>query len=319
MFEHFTFGAEAQPRYLQDEVAASPTDITFVGSDRRLASSFPTEYPFPEQVPAINDIVARFTNYTLRPEDCNSSNDSMTQFRSCTDTTTESSPTFDFEDMSFVSTRRGLKHVVRGSPVSDPSVTSHPFMSSTACTPSGDDAGCRRLQRQLNMQLQSCKNHVKDINTLVETMISTNSQCRLRTPSRTRSNGQSSSADSIEVIAASPSNDLVTDDVVFGDEDDSAIVAEQEVSPHEDEGFAEMDDEEGDIELSLRRASIPRGIRKHSGAIPQMGSKYKNMSDSAIAVGSMNMYMPREKRKIRCAPRMRRRHRGRNVAGVSEE
>lgn len=52
-------------------------------------------------------------------------------------------------------------------------------------TPSHASVSCRRLQRQLNVQLQSSTSHIRDIDSLVSEMISSSSQCRLRrTPSR---------------------------------------------------------------------------------------------------------------------------------------
>jgi len=104
-----------------------------------------------------------------------------------------------------------------------------PILSHTSI---GTSATCRRLQRQLNVQLMSCSSHMKDISSLVEDMITSNSQCTLRAPS------PPSSRDGMDKLVVDTRN---------------------EFEMQEDEGYC--DDEEP--EMSLRRAAVPVGIRKN--------------------------------------------------------
>lgn len=132
---------------------------------------------------------------------------------------------------------------------------------------------CRRLQRQLNVQLQTCSSHIRDISTLVDDMVVTNSQCTLRkvTPrAYLTSPPPSRGSDVVE--------NLVVDPKEFDEDLDEGF--------HEDEGFVE---EEGG---SLRRASTPSGIRKYNGM------RYERSADVVIIGGRL---------KVRSLPRMRKR------------
>jgi hypothetical protein len=146
------------------------------------------------------------------------------------------------------------------------------YHSSAPTTPIDGGNVCRRLQRQLNVQMQSSSTHMRDINALVEDMISSSSQCRLHTttsPSR----------------SYPPPLEVDTDPSVFDDERQEDI----DEGFHEDESLAE------DYGIALRRASTPSGIRKFNGA---NGFGWARSRDVMCVNGRM---------KVKCKPRMRRR------------
>lgn len=233
MFEHFTFAAEAQT--IHDDVLASPTDISFPSP----LSPPPTSF-FPTQFDGVSDIVNQFSKQSLYPE---SENEFPQQsiWRGKED---DAAPTLDLdhdmepfspEELSYVSTRKGIITINSWESRSLPNTPplSHPRSGTVAC---------RRLQRQLNVQLQSCSNHVRDINALVEDMIVSNTQCRLhKSPSRLH-------------LSSPPTSRL----------SDLVVDTTEEATPFEDEGFAEIEDSMWGMEeeMSLRRASTPSGIRK---------------------------------------------------------
>merc|ERR1711900_109420 len=132
----------------------------------------------------MTDIVDKFSQQTLIPDEAPhrsiwsdslpspdfSSNDSIDD-------------EFTPSEMSYVSTTRGTSTLPSSSPIS--STSSLPNLPHPRSSTNTNTVACRRLQRQLNVQLQSCNTHMKDISTLVEDMLTTNTQCRLhKTPSR---------------------------------------------------------------------------------------------------------------------------------------
>jgi len=273
MFEHFTFGAQAQTAYLQQEdVSASPTDCSFPLSSPPPTSYF-EEYPN-NKLGGINDIVHKFSRQTIQPDGNECPNRSIWSEHSLP------SPDFDNdtiddeytqEELTYVSTNCGMVTLP-----STPSTQSLPNLPH----PRNGTVACRRLQRQLNVQLQSCNNHIKNINSLVEDMISTNSQCHLH---------RSSSRPSL--TSPAPGDELILDTTEFEG---------REISPDEDEGFAEMEDPFGiaqfEAEMSLRRASTPSGISKYSVI------RWRKSAECVGASGS-----GQARRKVKCLPRMRRR------------
>jgi len=145
--------------------------------------------------------------------------------------------------------------------------------ASLPSTPTFAGVSCRRLQRQLNVQLQSCETHVRDIGALVEGMISSNSQCRIT--SMNRSYTSSPPLQEERGMDVDPREELNG----TGDEDI-------------DEGFCEGEvDEDEELEMSLRRAIAPTGVRKYN-------VRYGRSAD-VINVGG--------RVKVRSLPRMRRR------------
>lgn len=275
MFEHFTFGAQAQTRYyLQDEIiSASPTDTSF--NQRvdcsRSRPSYTKEYSFPqievtEPHPGLNDIVSQFTRYTLRPveEDLRPRilvDDNLLSPCSAEDKRFEDQA-FEFpERLQYVSTRScGLRTFTPSSSISD-STPGTPVESKGS---GSHDGGCRRQRRQLNTQLQSCTNHVRDINSLVEDMISTGDQCRLFSTSTSSSitPPRSRLASHISIASDLSMSDATNDN----SEEESLYGPPQSIDPNEDEGFAEMEDDDLQAHnLSLRSVRMPNGIRKAQG------------------------------------------------------
>ena len=238
MFEHFTFAAQAQTQH--DEVLASPTDISFPSP----LSPPPTSF-FPTQLDGVGDIVNQFSKQSLYPESENESpQQSICQSREDDDSLTldldHDMEPFSPEELSYVSTTKGMITINSWESRSLPNTPALPHPRSGTVT-------CRRLQRQLNVQLQSCSTHVRDINVLVEDMIVSNTQCRLHTLHKSPSR--------LHLSSPPPSrlSDLVVDTT-------------EEPPPFEDEGFAEIEDSMWGIEeeMSLWRASTPSGIRKYN-------------------------------------------------------
>ncbi|CZR67722.1 uncharacterized protein PAC_17621 [Phialocephala subalpina] len=262
MFEHFTFGAQAQTLYAQHEDSfPSPTDCSF-----RLETPPPTScYEGEVSRGGISDIVDKFSEQSLRPDE-----DERPQ-RSIWNNTLPI-PDFDNdmeeftpEELSYISTKRGK-------------VTLEPHSQSLPNLPAMSRNGtvaCRRLQRQLNVQLQTCNSHIRDISALVEDMISTSSQCRLY---------KSTSRPYLNSPLATP---FVTEPLELDVDDEEPRAAP---GLHEDEGFAEMEDNVED-EFSLRRASTPSGIRKFGYNLV----RYRSSGECVRGA------------KVRCVPRMRRR------------
>lgn len=255
MFEHFTFGAPAQTSYAPNEDSfPSPTDCSF-----RLETPPPTScYEGEVNRGGINDIVDKFSEQSLRPDDERPQRSIWNHTLPTPDFDNEMEE-FTPEELTYISTGRGK-------------VTLEPHSQSLPNLPAMERNGtvaCRRLQRQLNVQLQSCTSHIRDISALVEDMITTSSQCRLR---------ESSSRPCL----STPPLEL-------------DIEGEEQRTPpglHEDEGFAEMEDGDGlEDEFSLRRASTPSGIRK-------LGFNVVRYRTSGECVRGA---------KVRCVPRMRKR------------
>ncbi|KAH6712739.1 hypothetical protein BKA61DRAFT_484033 [Leptodontidium sp. MPI-SDFR-AT-0119] len=260
MFEHFTFGAQAQTSYLEPEdISASPTDCSFPLTSPPPTSYFPPTGP----KPPMHDIADKFSQQTLYPDEA--------PHRSIW---SDSLPSPDFSD--------------NNTSIDDESTPEEITNTNTVA--------CRRLQRQLNVQLQSCNTHIKGISTLVEDMLTTNTQCRLhKTPSRPYF--------STPPPRLIPSSKAELEAELAIESPPSVDFSNREISPDEDEGFSEMDDPFGllafEEEMSLRRASAPSGIRKYN-----LGRWRK----SNECIGSGNGGLTAVARtKVRSVPRMRRR------------
>lgn len=278
MFEHFTFAAQAQPIDQQEEIiSTSPTDTSFPSPvSATEQSSLPPWSPYHQDT--VEGIAHKFSQQSLRRE-----NDELPQ-QSIWHGQDESlpSPDFDMDDdftsyeMSYVSATRGI--------ITVPSLTSThslPHLPSLP-HPRGGTLACRRLQRQINVQLQASSSHIRDINALVEDMIVTNSQCTLhKSTSRPYlSSPPPSRADREELVVETTEFQLPARNF-----------------PDEDEGFSEIADEDWGIEeeMTLRRASTPSGIRKY-GVMRWRGS-----AECVAAVNAAG------RTKVRSVPRMRRR------------
>ncbi|KAK0102327.1 hypothetical protein ONS95_005950 [Cadophora gregata] len=316
MFEHFTFGAQAQTRYLDPEdISASPTDCSFP-----VTSPAPTSY-FPLTGPKgpMNDIVDRFSQQTLIPDEAPHRsiwNDSLPSPDFSSDISIDDD--FTPDEMTYVSTTRGTATL----PSSSSSITStsslpnlpHPRSSTNTNT-----VACRRLQRQLNVQLQSCTTHIKDISTLVEDLLATNTQCRLhKAPSRPLLSSQSQAQTTQPPPPPSgliPSSKVELDAELAIDSQTPVTTidfADRAISPDEDEGFAEMDDPYGILafeeEMSLRRASAPSGIRKYNVVRWRKSVECMGARDAyTYSNGTWNGGSTLPRTKVRSVPRMRRR------------
>lgn len=275
MFENFTFGAQAQTTYDRD-IPASPTDTSFSSPVEASPQSFSPldSWESGPQQQGLNDIVHKFSNHSLSLE-------SEEPQQSIWQETRLSSPDCDMdpfteEELTYVSTTRGMARVKH---------KTHSSAPDTSAMPSSNNGSvaCRRLQRQLNVQLQSCSNHMRDINTLVEDMITSNSQCNLHKSA------------SRPCLSSPPPS-------IHGEEEDSVVelldYEPRQISVDEDEGFGDY--EESTFikdELSLRRACTPTGIRKYGGL------RYRSSSESVGAGMVAN-----GRTKVRCVPRMRKRN-----------
>lgn len=220
----------------------------------------------------MNDIAHQLSQQSLRLDECELPqqsiwrNDNLPSAAFDEDLLNE----FTAEELSYTSSSRGKMFITDLPTQSLPDL---PIASQARGA-----VTCRRLQRQMNVQLQSCSNHRKDISTLVEGLLANESQCRLHRPTPSRSN------------LYSP----------IEDEDASDIPESESRSMNldEDEGFAEMGEDEAlalDDEMTLRRASTPSGIRKYN---------LVRWRTSADCVSAVNM---QGKGKVRSVPRMRRR------------
>jgi len=260
MFDHFTFGAQAQTSYTQPEEAfPSPTDCSF-----RLETPPPTSYCDGEvSKGGINDIVNALSSQSLHPDEDEAPQQSIW-------TTSLPSPDFDHEMPEFTPEELFYISTGRGKVTLPPHHNFLPNLSSIS-NPRNGTVACRRLQRQLNVQLQSCNHHIRDITSLVEDMISTSSQCTLHT-------------------SPSSTTPFITEPLELDADEDE--VPQQTVP--EDEGFAEMEDDE----MTLRRASTPSGIRKWNVVRFRASGECLGGSWASAEMG---------RRKVRCVPRMRRR------------
>jgi hypothetical protein len=258
MFEHFTFGAEAPDRLLCPDISPSPTDISFPPAIQQPPTSCPpadTDMSATTQ-PSINDIMCRLRDQTLQPcEELPQQSEWNSPFPA----------PFRKHDQTFSHS------------------ASLPNIHLTSGPRSGPIA-CRRLQRQLNVQLQSSKSHMRDVKALVEDMITANSQCALR-----------ESASHLSLPTPPPSHaeetcSLSVDPMIF----------EPPSLPHgnTDEGFHESEEplpgeKAEEKKLVYRRACAPGGIRKATIAAEW------TRGTNQIVVGGRVL--------VRSTPRMRKR------------
>lgn len=230
MFENFTFGAApVNPDRCDDDVHPSPRDDSFLAPSPPSTSSYPFFEDYSSSSP-LDDIINQFRKQSLSYETSGN-----VQPRQCT------SPTPSLSEDSEMSSPTNDTQSVPTTPTS-------PYQ--------GGILACRRLQRQVNVQLQCSTSHVRDIGTLVEDMLSNNYQCNLRkSPSKTS-------------LVPSPISALIVDPSTQNDWDSLEVEKARRrwlttVVNEVDEAYMEddrWDSKEGS--LSLRRASTPSGIRK---------------------------------------------------------
>jgi hypothetical protein len=275
MFEHFTFGALPQPRLATEDadLQASPTDTSF-SSPLTPCSPQPSQHP-----QGLDTVVDKFSAHSLQSQDL------LVSHFAAWVTDAEERP--DGEDVCISQTI--TKHA--SLPTS---------LSPAPANPRGTVA-CRRLQRQLNVQLQTSATHVRDLNSLVSEMLETNSQCRLTTPSP-----------SPPVVTPTSPPPVPTHPFIIDTEPDSPTTTTQQAWFHPpppqnhhaeleiDEGFCEQDEEQRSFEeeMSLRRASTPSGIRKYNNPTTMGAGRWARSADCVLIGGKI---------KVKNVPRMRRR------------
>jgi len=263
MFEHFTFAAaHAQPCERDD---ISPTDTAYPSP----ASHTPYEnYPFNSSQSEINEIVNKLSQQSLVSG--NKDDRFVPSWQ-------HSLPTPPLEDSNYAA-EMSYPDTIAARIADTQSVPS---------TPIHDSVSCRRLQRQLNVQLQTCKSHVRDINALVSNMISNSSQCRLRRmPSRQTLNthlSDQAQETSFSAVQASDTNldtrviykplnsDHILTEIDEGYADNDTLIADR-VTWNDDDDYNLRRLVEA--ETSLRRSSTPNGIRKHGSVL-----RFKKSSD----------------------------------------
>ena len=254
MFETFTFGAHPQLSHQLDDALPSPTDASFHASPSSPATSDPI--PFHSNQSDLNDIVARLARQTLQQQ---SRNEWFNRFQAGRDAPLERLEVDDDDEDLHAAKQQGID------------------MASLPLSATPTKVSSKRVQRQRNVQLQSCPSHLKDINTLVENMISANSQCRIT---------------SLPDISPSPPKPLTGGDeplaVDFSKGNDESVEADCI-----DEGFCDGEyHEEDDSKMSLRAASMLAGIRKHN-------IRYARSADVVNVPGWV---------KVQRQPRMRKRY-----------
>lgn len=282
MFDNFTFGPQALSTVTEERIiSTSPTDTSFPSPiSANQLSSLPPWSPYQQDTDTVDGIAHKLSQHSIRREE-----DELPQHSVWNGDESLPSPDFDqtddftMDEISYVSTTHGMTTVSLS--------TSTQSLPDPPALPQPQGAlACRRLQRQMNVQLQASGTHIRDLNALLEDMIVTNSQCTLHqsTPRPYLSSPPPSRAG--------------------GDE---LVVDTTEIEPRnnfdEDEGFSEIADEDWGLEeeMTLRRAGTPSGIRKY-GLIRWRGS-----AELVAPVNSAG------RTKIRSAPRMRRRPKPKSV------
>ena len=286
MFEHFTFGALAQPNpHPEDE--ASPTDTSFWSTSCPLIlpqQAWDSYYPLDEVNTLISDLSRSSLHPAASPDtESESSLPSMWRGRDHVLPIVDAASNMDvefMEEMSYVSLRTGSVRVPAYSHQQTQSVPNTPTMPTN---PRTETITCRRLQRQLNMQLQSCSDHVRDLHALVEEMVAGSSQCRLSPKPVSRQYPSIPSR-----LPEGP-----------------ALVVDDRPEFDGDEGFAEITDEDmnlelGDDEFSLRRASTPSGIRKHNIL------RFRRSAECGGNGNGNGHVLANGRLKVRSVPRMRK-------------
>ncbi|KAB8290196.1 hypothetical protein EYC80_011065 [Monilinia laxa] len=256
MFENFTFGAApTNPYQCDDDVQPSPRDDSFPVPISPSTNSYPFFNDYNPSSP-LDEIINQFDQQSLSYEHTRS-----TQSRQYI------SPTPSLSEDSEMSSPINATQSVPTTPTSPPR---------------NGVSTCRRLQRQLNVQLQCSNSHARDISILLEDMLVNNSQCILR---------KSPSKDS---IGYSPMFPLEVDCGTQNDWNElealrarrrwlHTVVNDVDAAHVEGGNWEKVDDC-----LSLRRASTPSGIRKH-------GLRCRTSMESVGGVRS----------KVAKAPRMR--------------
>lgn len=283
MFETFVFGTQIQTASActHDDIAASPTDCSFTHP--------PSPQPFTPhtyKLADLSEIVHQFSQQSLclhNDHDEAPQQSRWAESRLCTPTFNQTAMSkFTDEELSYVSTVHGRKITLSSTRAKAHNTT--PTQQARSTVP------CRRLQRQLNVQLQSCTSHIKDLHTLVEEMVATSSQCRLAPSPVHRA--------SSPIIPLSPTSAAAFEDAYIFTTSSSPEPTTDEEYPDD---FLALDEA-----ISLRRASTPSGVRKVHLV------RWTKSQDAVKACNALGQV------KVRNVPRMRRRRmRGERCLTVS--
>ncbi|KAJ8062570.1 hypothetical protein OCU04_009095 [Sclerotinia nivalis] len=230
MFENFTFGAApTNPYQCDDDLQLSPRDDSYPVPLSPSDNSYPFFDDYKPSTP-LDDIINKFRQQSLSYEDARD-----IQSRQYT------SPTPSLSGDSEMSSPSNATQSVPTTPTS-------PYRAGVLA--------CRRLQRQVNVQLQCSTSHIRDISSLVEDMLSNNSQCNLhKSPSKT-------------TFVSPAMSTLVVDPCTQNDWSDIEMEKARRrwfniVVNDVDEAYVEGDNwDREEACLSLRRASTPIGIKK---------------------------------------------------------
>lgn len=275
MFEHFTFAAQTQVPD-QTDFSPSPTDNSFPSRISNTSPSLSSGNAW--QPDSIDGIAHKLSQQSLRPDAGTVRHDDEDEAPPSPDVD-NSIPDFTLDEMSYLSMMRGTILIPKPFPAS-----SHQPHSPAISHPRAGALASRRLQRQINVQMQASGSHIRDINALVQDMIVTNSQCNLHetTPRPNPSDLQGSPAARGETL-------LETSEL-----DAENVQESRELVLDEDEGFSEIADEDWGVEeeMTLRRASTPSRIGKF---------RYRGSADCVSSINSAG------RMKVRSVPRMRRR------------
>ena len=175
MFEHFTFCAQPQimqPSHLLDDAFPSPTDTSFPSP----LTPPPSSSSNPQHQAGISDIIAKFSQQTLQQQSRDQLvHDFQTWQRGNDDAATFAPPEIGDDDVDIEDTDQD--DIL---PNSERITKTVSLLSTPVSPPPPSSLACRRLQRQLNVQLQTSTTHSRDIGALVDGMVASESQCTLR-------------------------------------------------------------------------------------------------------------------------------------------
>lgn len=266
MFENFIFGAQSQTQARDNIISASPTDTTCC-----TPLTSPTSSPNVDGSD-LNTVISAFDAQDLSRDNL------LRHFAPWSASHTyqlEDSEAQDEDMDSYFSNR----HIPNQQTVSAPSTPlSMPTRSRFSPT-------CRRLQRQVNTQLQTSNTHMRDIKTLVQEMIASETQCTFHTPPTT-------------TTTIEPQTSPIVDPS----------------SPDIDEGFHDMSDDDYDSFLEtwnlksdpLRRASAQSAAFRNKALDSMRWCRSADLLASGpgagVGVGGRG--------KVRSKIRMRKRRRG---------
>lgn len=290
MFEHYVFGASS-PTVIEDSFP-SPRDCSSLPP-----FSSPTSLEVDdcmEEEEGLGNIISQLSTSLLQPD----------EHPQASSLWSPTAPSFTSEELTYTSLRRGK-------------VNLHDRKRARESSEERDRRGlCKRKQRMRDTKMLSCADHKKDIEGLVKTMISTSSQCNIVPSPTSTSQPTSHIPTSTSPLEIDPfeSTPLELDTPSLEAEDDFPAPPSLQIEMHEDEGFVDSPSSpDADIEMTLRRASMPMGVRKWNMMRYRAGGELAGAGLEAYGAGGaygegwVRGEMVNARKKVRCVPRMRRR------------